>query len=402
MNPQDSNLSSAHRLRRWRWSAMAVALCTVLGAAYLANRPHASVPPSAPAKAAAPVLELANSDLTTVGMAQLSLTLPVSGSLMPAQQATIRAKVGGQLRDGLLAEGVPVTRGQVIARVDGAELQARLAMQQAALEEAQARLTLAQKNSHNNQQLLKQNYISQNAVDTSNNNVDLAQASVKSARANSDIARITLADSQIRAPIDGIVSRRHAQPGEKVGPDMPIYTIVNLAQLNLEAQVPSSEIARINIGQPVSFQVDGYGTRNFDGKVARINPTTEAGSRSIVVYITVDNRDGALRGGMFAKGNITTSHSAPAPVIPLTALREHQGQTVVYAIENNKVVAKPVQTGLKNPDDGLVEIVAGIPAGTRILVTPLTDVKPGNPVKLPAVQASSVAPAGNTNGAHKG
>jgi RND family efflux transporter MFP subunit len=378
---------------------MALALCAVLGSAYLANRPKASVPAPTPTAAARPVLELASSDLATVGTAQLSLTLPVSGSLMPAQQATIRAKVGGQLQGGLLAEGMPVARGQVIARVDGAELHARLAMQQATLEEAQAKLALAQKNNHNNQQLLKQNYISHNAVDTSKNSVDLAQASVKSAQANSEIARITLTDSVIKAPIGGIISRRHAQPGEKVAPDMQIYTIVNLDQLNLEAQVPASEIARIKLDQAVSFQVDGYGERTFSGKVSRINPTTEAGSRTIVVYITVDNRDGALKGGMFAKGSITTSHSAPAPVIPLAALRQHQGQTVVYAIENNKVVARQVTTGLKNPDEGMVEIAAGIPAGTQILVTPLQDVKPGNQVKLPATQASSTTPA---NGSHKG
>ena len=381
-------------LKRWRWPLAALILFGVATSGWMMTRPKASVAEK-PAKQEAPVMELAQSDIGTIEARALHVTLPIAGSLTPTVQATVKAKVAGELQDVAIQEGMPVARGSVIARINSAELSARVATMQGSLEEAQARMHLAEKNNGANGALLKQNYISQNAFDTSKSNLDLAQANVKSARANAEIARIALADSVVRAPIGGIVAKRHYQSGEKVSPDTPIYTIVNLEQLNLEAQVPASEIARIKIDQTVQFHVDGFANRSFTGKVARINPTTEAGSRSIVVYINVDNKGGELKGGMFAKGVITTEKSSQSPLIPLAALRQQKGQNVVYAIENNKIVARPVELGLRNEDEGLAQVNAGVAAGTRILVAPLPDIKPGASVKLPAANtaASSNAPA---------
>ena len=376
--------------RRWIW-VTGTAFVFVAGAGgWFMSRPQANVPPPPQiAKTVTPVLELAHSDVGVIEARELQITLSVSGSLMPVAQAVVKARVGGELQSGLALEGTSVTRGQVIGRLSNPESSARLAAQQATLEEANARLAFAQKNNGANQLLLKQNYISQNAVDTSKNNVDLAEASVKSAKASAEIARLTVADNIIRSPISGIVSRRHAQPGEKVSPDSPVYTIVDLSSLNLEAQVPANEIGRIKINQPVAFQVDGFANRTFTGKVARINPTTEAGSRSIIVYISVENRQGELKGGMFAKGSITTSQSVQGPVVALTAVRQEKAGDVVYVIENNTVVAKPVQLGLRNEDEGLAEVTTGLSPGSRVIMTPLTDVRPGSKIKLPNVNSAA-------------
>jgi len=281
----------------------------------------------------------------------------------------------------------------VLLRLDAADQRARLTQQQAMLDEAQARLSMASKNEANSQALLKQKYISQTAYDTTQNSVDLARASVKSAAAMVEIARIALADTVIRAPMAGIVSKRHVQAGEKVAPDMPVYTIVNLAQLTLEAPVPSAEIPRIKIGQEVRFKVDGFGARDFTGKVARINPTTESGSRAMLVYIAVDNGDGALRGGMFAKGSIVTERSIVAPMVPLSALRTEKQGTVVYAVVDNKVVAQNVTLGLRNEDEGYAEVKDGLTAGTRVIVVRLDGVKPGHGVTFGATPAPATATA---------
>lgn len=381
--------------RRWIGVASTAFILVAGAGGWFVNRTQANVPPPI-AKAVAPVLELAHSDVETIQARELQITLSVSGSLMPAAQAVVKAKVGGELQGGLALEGTSVKRGQVIGRLSNPESNARLAAQQATLEEANARLAFAQKNNGANQLLLKQNFISQNAVDTSKNSVDLAEASVKSAKASAEIARINVADNTIRSPISGIVSRRHAQPGEKVSPDSPIYTIVDLSSLDLEAQVPANEIGRIKINQAVTFQVDGFANRTFTGKVSRINPTTEAGSRSIVVHISVENRQGELKGGMFAKGSITTSQSAQGPVVALTAVRQQKTGNVVYVIENNTVVAKPVQLGLRNEDEGVAEVTTGLSPGSRVIVTPLADVKPGSKIKLPS--SSSAADTANSVG----
>jgi membrane fusion protein, multidrug efflux system len=373
--------------RRWRAPVIGLVVIAIAGGGWGMMQPKTkpgTAQAAAGAKGAAKidVYELAGGDVATIEARELSVNLPLSGSLTPLAQATVKSKVSGVVLETTVQEGMNVAAGQVIARLDQAELNARVAQQQAALDEASARLSLARKNSANNQALLKQNYISQNAYDTTQNSVELAQANVKAVQAQLDQARIALADTVIRAPLAGVVSKRHVQAGEKVAPDMPVFTIVNLQQLTLDAQVPAEDIPRVKVGQDVRFKVDGFAQRNFTGKVVRINPTTEAGSRAMLVYISVANNDGALRGGMFAKGSITTEKSKVVPLLPLGALRKQGGTDVVYAIENNQVVARPVTLGLRNEDDGLAEVSTGLASGARVIVATLDGVKPGSKVKV--------------------
>ncbi|MCS0630622.1 efflux RND transporter periplasmic adaptor subunit [Telluria mixta] len=365
-------------------SLLAVALAGA-GAYALTHRAAAPAQAAAPAPAAAkePVHELSVRDIARVEARPLAVTLPVTGSLMPLAQATVKSKVSGIVLSTAVQEGMDVKAGQVIAQLDPAEARARVAQQQAMLADAQARLTMARKNMSNSASLLKQNFIAQNAYDTSANAVDLAQAAVDSARAQLDLARIALADTTIHAPLSGVVSKRHAQAGEKLAPDSPVFSIVDLKHLTLDAQVPASDIPRIQVGQDVQFKVDGFDGRNFTGKVARINPATETGSRAMIVYVDVANPDGLLRAGMFAKGTVVTEKSNAHPLLPLGAVRKDNGRDVVYRIDNGKVVAQPVKLGLRNQDEGVVEALEGVDAGMTVLAVPLDGIKPGSQVKLP-------------------
>jgi len=374
---------------RWRLPLLGLVVLGLAGGGWSIMQSQAKAPdaPKAAKQDKEVVLELASADVTAIGARPLSVGLPLSGSLIPVSQATIKSKVSGQVHEAALREGTSVQEGQVLARLDQADLKARLQQQQAALDEAQARLSMAQKNEYNAQALLSQKFISQTSFDTTANAVELARASVKSASAMVELARIALNDSVIRAPIGGIISKRHVQAGDKVAPDMPVYTIVGLQELTLEAQVPASDIPRIKVGQEVNFQVDGFSKRDFTGKVARINPTTEAGSRAMLVYVSVANADGALRGGMFAKGSITTEKTRAAPVLPLAALRDEGGKQVVYTVANGVVVSQPVKLGLRSDDEGVVEVTDGLAKGAHVLVAKLEGVKPGARVKLPAATA---------------
>jgi RND family efflux transporter MFP subunit len=309
---------------------------------------------------------------------------------MPLSQATVKSKVSGIVLSTAVQEGMDVKAGQVIAQLDPAEARARVAQQQALLAEAQARLALAKKNMSNSASLLKQNFIAQNAYDTSANAVDLAQAAVDSARAQLDLARIALADTTIHAPLSGVVSKRLAQAGEKLSPDSPVFAIVDLKHLTLDAQVPASDIPRIHVGQDVQFHVDGFDGRDFAGTVARINPATETGSRAMIVYVDVANPDGLLRAGMFAKGTIVTEKSAPHPLLPIGAVRQDNGRDVVYRVDDGKVVVQPVKLGLRNQDAGLVEALDGATPGMTVLAVPLDGVKPGSLVKLPDASTAEV------------
>ncbi|MBW8900352.1 MAG: efflux RND transporter periplasmic adaptor subunit [Massilia sp.] len=372
--------------RRAKVIALTLLAVALAGAGTYALTHRASAPAQAapaPAAATEPVHELSPRDIARVAARPLAVTLPVTGSLTPLSQATVKSKVSGIVLSTAVQEGMDVKAGQVIAQLDPAEARARVAQQQAMLADAQARLALAKKNLANSASLLKQNFIAQNAYDTSANAVDLAQAAVDSARAQLDLARIALADTTIHAPLPGVVSKRHAQAGEKLAPDSPVFSIVDLKHLTLDAQVPASDIPRIRVGQDVQFRVDGFDGRTFSGKVARINPATETGSRAMIVYVDVANPDGLLRAGMFAKGTIVTEKSAPHPLLPLGAVRQDKGRDVVYRVDNGKVVAQPVTLGLRNPDEGVVEALDGVDAGMTVLAVPLDGIKPGSKVKLP-------------------
>ena len=387
--------------RRWRLPLAAVVISGAALGAWLMTQQQAPIPSAIANNKKEEkkddkkdaIFELAAADSNQIILRELAVTLPVSGSIIPAQQATIKAKVPGTVQETMVQEGMPVKAGQVLARLESSDLQARLVTQQAALDEAKARLSLAKKNNENSQALLKQNYISQSAFDTTHNNLELAQANVRSAQAQLDIARIAMADSVIRAPISGIISKRFMQAGDKASPDMPMFAVVNLEHLTLEAMVPSSDIARVKVGQEVSFQVDGFANRQFHGKEGRINPTADLGSRSLLVYVAIQN-DGSLKGGMYAKGRIALEKSREMPVLPLNALRQEKGQNIVYKIVNGQIVAQAVQLGMRNEEEGLVEVSSGLQAGEHVMLTQAEQIKPGSKVKLATKTAASAASKG--------
>jgi RND family efflux transporter MFP subunit len=375
--------------RRWMAPAIGVLLVGAIATGYFLQHGKggsaASKEDTAEAKKQ-PVQELASSDYTTVQSRELSVMLPISGALAPLNLATVKSKVIADVAETLVPEGVKVARGQVVMRLGTGDLQAKMVAAQGTEEDAKAKLELALKTHETNQTLLRQKFISQTAYDTAENSVDIARAAVKSASAQLDIARHALDDATIRAPIDGIVSKRYLQPGEKASPDTPLFAMVDLRQMILEAQVPASEIPRVKVGQSVTFDVEGFDKRRFHGKVARINPAADPASRAITVYIAVDNPDGALRGGMFASGGITLQQAASTPVVPLAAVYTDNGAASVWKIENGKVVEQPVKLGLKNDDDGMVAVISGLAPGARIIaVKHLDGIKAGTAVSLPSV-----------------
>ena len=196
------------------------------------------------AKGKEPVtLEFAPNDLARIEAKPLARWLPVSGTVQPVRQATVKAKVSGDVRQITVREGESVQSGQLLARIDTADLEAKLIERMGALESARAQLGLAEKTRATNTALLKQNFISQNAFDNSESTFSVAQGSLKSAEAQVQIARNALRDAIAVSPLTGVVAKRHVQPGEKVAFDSPLVTVVDLKDMELQAMVPAVEAA---------------------------------------------------------------------------------------------------------------------------------------------------------------
>ena len=335
------------------------------------------------------VLEFTPADIAVVEVRELSRSISFSGSLMPLLQTTVKSKVPGEVNQVLVREGQSVAQGQVLARIDTAVLQMQADAQLAALEEAKAKLSIAQKNRENNLQLLRQKFISQNAYDTTDSTYDASVALAKSAEAQLRIARRALEDAEVRAPFAGIVAKKIIGLGEKVQVDSPLFALVDLGRMEIEAPSPASEVPAVKPGQHATFRVDGFGERLFHGKVERINPTTDPGSRAITLYISVANTDLALRGGMFAKGQIIVDRTQPSTVIPATAVRDEAGQTYVFTIENGRIARRAVKVGATEPEEGLVEVHGGLEKGLAVVAARVTGLKAGTPavMKKPAASA---------------
>ena len=347
----------------------------------------AKVPEEGKAADANPTVELAAADVATVGLAVLTRLLPVTGSLSPLVQSTVKAQAPGEILDVTVREGQAVQSGDVLVRIDTRNLNAERESRQAALEKARADLALAKLNRDNSKNLLEKRVISQNAYDTAESAYQAGLANVKAAEAQLSLARIALEYTTVRAPFDGTIAQRLVQPGERVGIDSSLLTLVDLSHLELQAPAPASEVPSVQIGQIATFRVDGFGARRFEGRVERINPLTDTGSRSVMLYLAVDNSDGALKGGMFAQGDLVLDQTEPVAAIPLTALHTEAGLPYVFVIEGAKVMRRPVKLGLRSDEQNLVEVREGLKTGARVVAVRIDTLKSGSPVVIAAATA---------------
>lgn len=342
-------------------------------------------------KAAAAALQFVAADLAYVERTPLARWLPVSGTLQPVRQAVVKAKVAGDVAALTVREGETVRAGQRIAHIESADLQSRLVDRMGAVESARAQLALADKTRSMNVRLLNDKFISQNAFDSAESTFNVARGSVKSAEAQVQVARNALFDADVVAPIAGIVAKRHVQPGEKVAIEAPVVTIVDLKDLELQAMVPAVDIPELTPGMPVELNVDGFGERRFTGRIERINPSTEPGTRAFLVYVSLPNPDAALRSGMFSTGRIALAAAAPAPTLPLAAVRTEAGQSYVWTINAGKLVRRIVITGRRDDTNGRVEIVTALPAQMPILASRFDNLKDGAPALVKAATSSQNA-----------
>ncbi|MGZ5819031.1 MAG: efflux RND transporter periplasmic adaptor subunit [Burkholderiaceae bacterium] len=367
--------------RRGFWIVIAVLLAAGCMAAL---KQRDTVTPAAAATAPAlSVLEFLPSDVMQVKPGDLRQTLVFSGSLRAVNQISVKARLSGEVRDVLVREGESVASGQVLIRIDSSEYTARLEQARGTLQAARGQLDIATKARDNNRALLAKGFISQNAFDNAASQYDIGRANLDSAKGAFDVAQKSLSDTVIRAPISGLVSSRTVQPGEKVSADNRLLDIVDLHQMEMEVAIPTTDIMSIALGQEVQIKVEGL-AEPLSAKVARINPSTQSGSRSIMAYIQIDNPKNMLRVGMFGEAQLTLAKKSAVLTVPQTAIQTEAGNTTVFAIENNKLVQKTVTLGMKGQDDngGAVEIVRGLDNGAQIIKSNLGNLRSGTDIKF--------------------
>ncbi|HEX2540064.1 MAG TPA: efflux RND transporter periplasmic adaptor subunit [Caldimonas sp.] len=375
------------RAARWAIVAVALVLVAAVAARLIAARKTPSATPVATA-AAPRGLDLAPADAVVARRIELPRTLEVSGSLKAVRSAIVRAKVTGELKSLRVREGDSVRAGQVVGQLDTTELELKLRQAEQTAASSKSQLDIASRALENNRALVAQGFISPTGLETSISNEAGAKATYQAALSAVALAKKAHADATLVAPISGLVSQRLVQPGERVAVDAKLLEIVDLAQLELEAALAPEQVASLSIGRTATLQVDGLATP-VNARVARINPSAQAGTRAIMVYLAVEPKP-ALRQGLFVRGTIELDRQQ-ALALPLSTVRTDQAQPYVLQVREGKAVATPVRLGARGTvqGDAWVEVVSGVAEGATVLTAGVGLVRDGTPVRL------SGEPAGN-------
>jgi len=320
-------------------------------------------------------IELSETDIAVAQTMTMSQGVPVTGTLKAVRTAMVKARVAGELVMLEVREGDPVKLGQIVARVDNTEYLARQRQAQQQAEAARAQVDVAQRQFDNNNALVNQGFISKTALDTSMANLNGAKASYQAALSALDVSTKALDDSVLKAPLHGFVSQRFAQPGERVAPEARIIEIVDLSQLELEATLTSAEAMNVKVGQIAKLNVEGT-SQEVSAKVLRINPSTQTGSRSVLVYLGLQSHP-LLRQGVFVQGSLGTQ-KVQAVVVPLESVRSDKTKPYVQTLQDNQVVHLQVELGAKGEADGkAVMALKEIKEGTRVLAPSAGAVRDG-------------------------
>lgn len=379
-------------MKRWTYWAVAAVIVVLAGAGLWKQQAARQAQQKAVAAAAleraqAP-LELVATDVVSVRGQRIALDVPVSGSLRAVDSAMLKARVAGELQGLVLREGDTVRAGDIVARIDPTESQARLRQAQQQADAARAQVDINLRQFNNNKALVEQGFISPTALVTSQASLESAQSNHQAALAAADVARKSLQDTVIRSPISGVVSQRLAQPGERVAVDARVIEVVDLSRMELEALLSPADSVRAQVGQTATLTVEGL-SAPVKATVARISPSAQAANRSVPAYLRVQTvaAGPALRQGLFVQGLLHTG-SADALVVPLNAVRTDKPAPYVQAIRQGQIVHVPVRTGARSQwGDDTVVAVEGVERDQQVLAGHVGLLREGTAVTVVAPAA---------------
>src|SRR5262249_13689043 len=346
-------------------------------------------------------VKLANSEAR-----RLTQTVTAPGTLAADEQATLSFKVAGRVSEMKVDLGSQARKGQVIAVLETTEFKVRLQQAEAALQQARVRLGLppqgdddrvdpentslarqaralleeAKSNRERTVQLVNQGIQSKAELDRVESAFKVAdsryqdaleevrnrQAVLLQRRSELAIAQQQLIETTLYAPFDGAVRERRASLGEYLNAGAPVATIVRLHPLRLRVETPEREAQGIKVGYSVRVLVEGD-QQSYSGRVARLSPAFQEQSRTLIIEAEVDNQQGKLRPGSFAKAEIQTSMTSNVVMVPASAIVTFAGIQKVFSVKDNKAVEKTVVVGRR---DGDWVVVEGLDAGAPVVLSP--------------------------------
>ena len=296
-----------------------------------------------------------------------------TASLEADEEASVVAKVAGEVRSIQVEEGQAVRAGHVLARLDGDQLRLEA-------DKAHASLAKLERDYRRNVELHEKGLVSPGAFENLKFEVDAQRAAY-------ELARLQLSYTEIRAPIDGVVAERLIKVGNTIKPNDVLFRVTDLKPLIVYVHVPERELERLKPGQAASIQVDAVPKQTFIGHVARLSPVVDPQTATFKATIEVDDPSERLKPGMFARVGIIYERREQALQIPRTAIVDDEGQASVFVVENGKAQQRRITVGLTN--NGLVEVTAGLKGQERVVVVGQGGLKSGNAVRVVELESAT-------------
>ncbi len=281
-------------------------------------------------------------------------------------QADVVAKVAGEIRQILVEEGDEVASGQVLARLDGDRLRLEL-------NESQARLRKLQRDFKRNKDLKEKGLLSEG-------DFEKIQFELEALQASYNLASLELDYTQIRAPIDGVVSDRYIKLGNTIEVGEPVFRVTSLEPLVAYLYVPERDYRKIAPGQPVQIDIDALAGAPVIADVTRISPIVDPDTGTFKVTIEISDPERRIKPGMFGRMSIVYDMHENVLQIPRSAVIEEMNTTSVFVVEENVAVRKIVQTGFGN--NGFIEITSGLDDNDQVITVGQVGIKPDADVTI--------------------
>ncbi len=292
--------------------------------------------------------------------------LNATGTLYSNETVVITAEIAGKVTEIFFHEGQKITAGQVLLKLDQSILSAER-------DRAQANFNLSEANIKRAELLLQEQAISERERDEAFAQWRLDEATLR-------LTEAQLAKTVIRAPFSGLLGLHRISIGEYLQPGEAIVTLDNLDPIKVDFRVPEVFAYQLKVGQKIQMNVDAVPGRSFAGQVYAIDPQIDINGRSVLLRAKVEQREGPLRPGMFARVTLVLEERPQALMIPEEALIPKGDQQTVFKVVEGKVVPAVVKTGLRTR--GQVEIVQGLEAGDTVITAGQIKVRPGMPVTV--------------------
>lgn len=369
-------MTNEWRARRW----VGIALATIVGVA-ACGRGDAGEPQGGPGAGMAMGGGPVAVEVATVERGSITRSVSVSGVVEPLRTIGVNSQLTGAVLELQVEEGDPVREGQLLARLDGRELEAQLAAAEAAFEVARSSLERAER-------LRERQVITVPEYEAERTAFAAAQAQLDQLRTRVGFTRVT-------SPLAGVVLEKTIEAGDVVGTNARLFQIADISTLVVRVGVSELDVVHVGVGERAEVRVDALGERVFEGRVRRIFPSADPATRLVPVEVALDrSASEVIRPGFLARVVFSLDERPDALLVPGSAILTGAASDAVFVVEGGVATRRSVERGMTT--QGRVEILAGLSEGEAVVIVGANNLRDGAEVRVVAGGGAVPAPQGGS------